>query len=95
MARVSRIIWVEDDDGSVSLESIPGVTKQEIFQASIIITDKGRILKHRSGRPWTINQSVPSFDLVKQADKPLNIPAKKTKTKYRSIYDPMDVQADL
>jgi len=89
MARVSKIIWIEDDDGTASLEAIRGVTQQDLWQASIIITDKGRILKNRSGR---CDQIIPSFDLVKQSIDP---PVKKTKTKYRSIFDPTDMKAEL
>jgi hypothetical protein len=83
MARVSKIIWIEDDDdGTISLDTIPGMTRQDIFQASLIMTDKGRILKNRTG---PANQVIPSFELVKQS---VNPPGKKTKTKYRSIFDP-------
>lgn len=91
MARVSKIIWIEDDDGTISVNSvgIPGVSQQDLWQASIIITDKGRILKNRSG---LTNQIIPSFDLVKQA---VNPPGEKTKTKYRSIFDPSDVKSEL
>jgi len=34
MPRISKIIWIEDDDGTMSLDRIPGVTQQDIFQAS-------------------------------------------------------------
>lgn len=81
MAKVSKIIWIEEDDGTISLNSIPGITQREIFQATFIITDKGRILKSRF---VPTNQIVPSFDLVKEAVKP---PVKTSKTIYRSIYD--------
>lgn len=87
--RASRIIWIEGDDGSMTIDTIPGMTRQDIFQAAIIITDKGRILKDRSGPN---NRIIPSFDLVRDAKPPK---VSKEKAKYRSIYDPSDIQDDL
>lgn len=88
--RVSRIIYIEDDDGTMTIDTIPGMTRQDIFQAALIITDKGRILKNRHGHA---TGTIPSFDLVKNAPPPTK-PKTKTKTKYRSIFDPTDIQTD-
>jgi len=69
-----------------------GLHNRIYFRLPIVITDKGRILKNRSGPDSKV---IPSFDLVKQ-DMPVKNKLKSTsKSKYRSIFDPMDVQAEL
>jgi len=87
--RASRIIYIEGDDGTITIDTIPGMTRNDIYQASIIITDTGRVLKDRSG---VVGGTMPSFDLVKGAKQPKE---KKKKPIYRSIFDPTDIQADL
>lgn len=88
--RASRIIYIEGDDGTMTIDTIPGMTRNDIMQAAIIITDMGRILKDRSG---VIGGSVSSFDLVKQS--PRKKEKEKKKSIYRSIFDPTDIQAEL
>jgi hypothetical protein len=88
--RVSRIIYIEGDDGTITIDKIPGMTQQDIFQAAVIITDTGRILKNRTGHS---NTTLPSFDLVKDAP-PKKPRVSKTKSKYRSIFDPTETTCD-
>ena len=83
--KITNIIWIEDDDGVTDLHSI--LSTKEVFQAGLIITDKGRVLKNRFGPISDIS----SFDLVKGAEPNPS----KTRLKYRSIYDPSDIQDEL
>lgn len=85
--RATRILYIEGDDGTVTLENIPGISQQDKWLASLIVTDKGRVLKDRSGIQ---GGTIPSFDLVKNTPEPKK---KTTKTKpvYRSIFDPIEI----
>jgi hypothetical protein len=92
--KMTKIIWIQDDDGSVDLDSI-GVSVKDIMMADMVITDKGRMLKNRNSPSYEVS----SFDLVKDAKplelEPTKIKSKKTILKYRSIYDPSDIKDDL
>lgn len=81
-ACVRRVLWIEGDDGNLILENIPGIRHEDIMKADLIITDKGRIIKDR----YDTARMVKTYDLVTSIP-PNQKPAKKTKTKYRSIYE--------
>lgn len=105
MPVAENIIWIRNDDGLIDINDIDDVGNGEIphrdiMRAAVIITDKGRVLKNRYGSLDTVK----SFDLIDQEQRQEMIDTINTintintikkQPKHRSIFDDVEIQADL
>jgi hypothetical protein len=89
--RAPSFIFIKGDDGTLDLS---GLSKDVYYQASLIITDAGRIIKNRFSNHKKCDLTVIDLSSFLQSVKEDKSRVKEDKSPYRSIEEPWNELQD-